>query len=73
MCYSFSGFDKAINRELAEEVEKMYKTVVIEYSPKADNMAEKIEEKANEMLQQEYELVTMSVTTTAKAILVFKK
>ena len=51
----------------------MYKTVVIEYSPKADNMAEKIEEKANEMLQQEYELVTMSVTTTAKAILVFKK
>lgn len=27
----------------------MYKTVVIEYSPKADNMAEKIEEKANEM------------------------
>ena len=24
----------------------MYKTVVIEYSPKADNMAEKIEEKA---------------------------
>lgn len=51
----------------------MYKTVVIEYSPKADNMAEKVEQKANEMLQQGYELVTMSVTTTAKAILVFKK
>lgn len=28
----------------------MYKTVVIEYSPKADDMAQKIEEKANEML-----------------------
>ena len=29
----------------------MYKTVVIEYSPKADNMAQKVEEKANEMLK----------------------
>ena len=26
----------------------MYKTVVIEYSPKTDNMAQKVEEKANE-------------------------
>ena len=26
----------------------MYKTVVIEYSPKADDMAQKVEEKANE-------------------------
>ena len=49
----------------------MYKTVVIDYSPKADNMAQKVEEKANEML--DYELVTMSITGTAKAILVFKK
>ena len=49
----------------------MYKAVVIEYSPKADNMAEKIEEKANEMLQEGYELATMSVTPAAKAILVF--
>ena len=51
---------------------KMYKTVVIEYSPKADDMAQKVEEKANEMLQDGYELVTMSITGTAKAILVFK-
>ena len=51
----------------------MYKAVVIEYSPKADNMAEKIEEKANEMLHEGYELATMSVTPAAKAILVFKK
>ena len=52
---------------------KMYKTVVIEYSPKADDMAKKVEEKANEMQKKGYELVTMSITGTAKAILVFKK
>ena len=52
---------------------KMYKTVVIEYSPKAEEMAQKVEKKANEMLQEGYELVTMSITGTAKAILVFKK
>ena len=51
----------------------MYKTVVIEYLPKADDMARRIEEKANEMLQDGYEVVAMSVTGTAKAILVFKK
>lgn len=51
----------------------MYKTVVIEYCPKADDMANKIEEKANEMLETGYELVTLSITGSAKAILVFKK
>ena len=51
----------------------MYKTAVIEYYQKADEMAKKIEKKANEMLQDGYELVTMSITGTAKAILVFKK
>ena len=51
---------------------KMYKTVVIEYFPKADDMAQKVEKKANEMSQEGYELVTMSITGTAKAILVFK-
>ena len=45
----------------------MYKTVVIEYSPKADDMAQKVEEKSNEMLQDGYELITMSITGTAKA------
>ena len=29
----------------------MYKTVVIGYLPKADDMAQKVEEKANEMIQ----------------------
>ena len=51
---------------------KMYKTVVIEYSPKAEKKKKKVEEKANEMLQDGYELITMSITGTAKAILVFK-
>ena len=51
----------------------MYKTVVIEYSPKADDMGKKIEEKANEMLQKGFELVTLSITGSAKAILVFKQ
>lgn len=51
----------------------MYKTVVIEYSPKADDMAKKIEEIANGMLQEGFELVTLSITGSAKAILVFKK
>lgn len=51
----------------------MYKTVVIEYTPKADNMAQKVEEKANEMLLEGYAFVTMSITGTAKAILVFQQ
>ncbi|MFQ8987598.1 MAG: hypothetical protein ACLR6T_02775 [Intestinibacter sp.] len=51
----------------------MCKTIVVEYSPKADDMAQKVEEKANEMLQEGFELITMSITGTAKAILVFKK
>lgn len=51
----------------------MYKSVVIEYSPKANDMAKKIEDRANEMSQEGYELVTMSITGSAKAILVFKE
>lgn len=51
----------------------MYRSIIINYSPKADDMAQKIEEKSNEMLKEGYELITMSVTGTANAILVFKK
>ncbi|MGB4594417.1 MAG: hypothetical protein WBI14_00740 [Anaerolineaceae bacterium] len=50
-----------------------YKTEVIDYSPKVKNMAKKVEEKANEMLKEGYELVTFSVTPAARAILVFRK
>ncbi|WP_163196284.1 hypothetical protein [Bifidobacterium platyrrhinorum] len=48
-----------------------YKTVVLDYAPKAKTMAEEVERVANEMETQGYELVTMSVTNSAKAILVF--
>ena len=51
----------------------MYKTIVIEYTPKAEKMAKKIEDKSNEMLKEGYILVTMSITMSAKAILVFMK
>lgn len=55
------------------EVKEKFKAVVIEYSPKAENMSKKIEEKVNEMLNDRYVLVTITKTTTAKAILIFKK
>ena len=50
-----------------------YKTVVVDYAPKAKKMAAAIEDKANEMAREGWELVTFSVTNTAKAILVFRK
>ncbi len=49
-----------------------YKSVVVDYSPKAKKMAAAIEEKANEMEKAGYELVTMAITGSSKAILVFK-
>lgn len=36
-------------------------------------MAKKVKKIFNEMLEDGYELVTMSITNSAKAILVFKK
>lgn len=51
----------------------MYITQVIKYSPRANDMAQKIEEKANEMAEQGYELVSVAATASAKAIMVFKK
>ena len=47
-----------------------YKTIVMNYEPKAKKMAENIEKKANEMARDGWELVTFSVTNSAKAILV---
>lgn len=49
-----------------------YKTIVIDYEPKAKKMAATIEKTANECAQTGWELVTFSVTNTAKAILVFR-
>lgn len=49
-----------------------YKTVVLDYEPKAKKMAEVVESTANKMEKEGYELITFSVTNSAKAILVFK-
>lgn len=49
-----------------------YKTIVIDYAPKAKEMAAAIERAANERAQEGWELMTFSVTNSAKAILVFR-
>ena len=49
------------------------KTMVLPYQPKAMKMAAAIEEKANEMASKSWELLTFSVTLSAKAILVFRR
>ena len=51
----------------------MYKTVVVKYSPEAKEMALRIEETANEMERDGFELVSCSVMPSAKGILVFRK
>ncbi len=51
----------------------MYKTVVIKYSPKAKEMAVRVEETANKMEQEGFELVSCSITPSFKGILVFRK
>ena len=49
-----------------------YRTIVIDYAPKAKEMASAIERTANERAQNGWELVTISVTNSARAILVFR-
>lgn len=48
-----------------------YKTLVINYAPKTKEMAAAVEAEANRMAAEGYSLVTMSITNSAKAILVF--
>lgn len=50
-----------------------YKTTVIDYLPKAREMADAVEKAANAHAQDGWELVTFSVTNSAKAILVFRR
>ena len=45
-----------------------YKTVVIDYAPRANTMSDKIEETANDMARQGWELTAFSVTNSAKAL-----
>ena len=49
-----------------------YRTIVIDYAPNAKKMAAAIEKTANEKAQDGWELVTFSVTNSAKAILAFR-
>ena len=51
----------------------MYKSVVVECSTGAEDLAKAIEDKAEEMLKRgAYTLAAMSVVGTDKSILVFK-
>lgn len=50
----------------------MYKTIVIDYEPIVKDMADTIEEVCNKQLKEKWELVTFSITSSDKAILVFK-
>lgn len=49
-----------------------YKTVVLDHASKTKDMASAVEHKANEMAEKRFELITMSITHSGKAILVFK-
>lgn len=48
-----------------------YKTIVVDYAPKAKIMAAEVEDAANEMERDGWELVTFAITGSAKGILVF--
>ena len=50
----------------------MYKTIVIDYELIAKDMVDTIEEVCNKQLKEKWELVTFSITSSDKAILVFK-
>ncbi|MGI6072261.1 MAG: hypothetical protein ACOX75_04530 [Lachnospiraceae bacterium] len=50
----------------------IYKTMVIDYAPRAKKMAAAIEKKANKMAKAGWELMTFSVTNSGKAILMLR-
>ncbi len=50
----------------------MYKTIVIDYEPIVKDMADTIKEVCNKQLKEKWELVTFSIASSNKAILVFK-
>ena len=53
-------------------IKMTYKTIVIDHAPKAKKIAAEIEDKANEMAEENWELVTFSTVTSGKTILVFR-
>ena len=50
----------------------MYKTFVIEYSPSTNKMATLIERSANEIAGKGFEVVSVSITNSGKAIILAK-
>lgn len=46
----------------------MYKTFVIDYNPQTAKMAEAVEEKANEIAEAGFKVLSFSVTNSGKAI-----
>ena len=51
----------------------MYKTVIVNYSPVAKEMAANIENIANQMEQEGFVLVSCAVMPSAKGILIFRQ
>ena len=51
----------------------MYKACVVAYCPAADRMAELVEQKANEVARDGYEVVSFSVTNSARAIILARR
>ncbi len=49
----------------------VYKTIVTDYAPKANKMADEIEKIINEKAKEGWEPVTFSVTNSCKAIILF--
>lgn len=47
----------------------MYKTFVIGYNPIAQNMAEEIEKKSNDLARDGYSVLSFSITNSGKAII----
>lgn len=51
----------------------MYEVIVLEQEPRAEKMAQLVDGKINEMEKNGYKLMSLTQTTTAKTILVFKQ
>lgn len=57
---------------MQEDSPVIYKTVVVDYAPKAATMAQEIQKTVTAMAREGWELVTFSVTPAAKAIVIFR-
>ena len=68
-----SGGKEQDSRSFSDRLAVAYQTVVIDYSPKAGEMADRIQLAANEMSRKGFELVSATTTGSAKGILVFRE